>query len=561
MLRFFNLFENISIVCHLIIGRELEKMTYTGSLLKISDDQNEYAKMGASKMSHPLSRKRGMIDLIGITSAVNWFLAGKIKVQVSKSLHKIPRLLEEFKITDIYYNNYRIDVITVFREKTIKVPRIHSELDILPHFYLVVQIGAMLKETKIIGYLNPTDVISSKKDNKFFYPPEDKLKSAEDLKKLIKIPGPLPAVIGKHLECMSLFLRFIDNELSTSYKKMLIQHLLTCETCTKKLVDVIEFDNAAKNAKAYPRTIEKYYNKYLLHKKQGMAADSKVVALPSAPSNAPVLPRKNSVTGMLSKASLNQDAAQDTDNVVPMMSAAQRAAQRFKKNTIDYIFRDRPEFEGSGDDVVVPPRSKKKKIAAMALCALILVGIAGFAITRQSGSSPDPIANADEYTAGAELPFDESQGELDGTTEGLPEDFYNSTSGYYGKGNDYALASEANGEPIIATINKVSWEVPENLADKSNYKKFLQLVGKNIKLNLQNDLLLSNETAKSSLIKVDIKFGHNGDIQSLKIAQTSGSSQIDEIIKKSVRETLSYMKPPQSGFGTKSAEITLVIEL
>ena len=158
-------------------------------------------------------------------------------------------------------------------------------------------------------------------------------------------------------------------------------------------------------------------------------------------------------------------------------------------------------------------------------------------------------------------PFDESQGELDGTTEGLPEDFYNSTSGYYGKGNDYALASEANGEPIIATINKVSWEVPENLADKSNYKKFLQLVGKNIKLNLQNDLLLSNETAKSSLIKVDIKFGHNGDIQSLKIAQTSGSSQIDEIIKKSVRETLSYMKPPQSGFGTKSAEITLVIEL
>lgn len=103
--------------------------------------------------------------------------------------------------------------------------------------------------------------------------------------------------------------------------------------------------------------------------------------------------------------------------------------------------------------------------------------------------------------------------------------------------------------------------MPENLADKTNYKKFLQLVGKNIKLNLQNDLLLSNDTAKNSLIKVDIKFGHNGDIQTLKIAQTSGSTQIDDIIKKSVRETLSYMKPPQSGFGTKTAEITLVIEL
>ena len=130
-----------------------------------------------------------------------------------------------------------------------------------------------------------------------------------------------------------------------------------------------------------------------------------------------------------------------------------------------------------------------------------------------------------------------AQGDLNGGAEGLPEDFYNSTSGYYGKGDDYALASEANGEPIIATINKVSWEVPENLADKTNYKKFLQLVGKNIKLNLQNDLLLSNDTAKNSLIKVDIKFAHNGDIQSLKVAQSSGSTNIDEIIKKSVKET------------------------
>ncbi len=542
-------------------------MTHPGSLLKITEDQNEYAKMVASKMSHPLARKRGMIDIIGITSAVNWFLANKMKVQVSKSLHKVPKLLEEFKITDIYFNNYRIDVITVFREKNVKIPRIHAEFDIMPHFYLVVQIGTMLKETKIVGYLNPADILASKKDNKYFYPSEEKLRSAEDLKRIIKTPGPLPAIIGKHLECMSLFLRFIDGELSTSYKKVLIQHLISCETCTKKLIDVIEFDAAAKSARAYPRTMEKYYNKYLIHKKQTMAEN---MPLPGTMQNMQAsigqMPqRKSSVTGMLNKASLAQ---QNTSNItgsqekVPMMSAAQRAAQSFKKNTIDYIFRDKPDFEGSGDDVVIPIKGKKKKIITMAVSALILVCIVGFAITKHSGTNPDSISSANmEYSEDGEYSYDETQGDLNGGTENLPEDFYNSTSGYYGKDNDYALASEANGEPIIATINKISWEVPENLADKANYKKFLQLVGKNIKLNLQNDLLLSNDTAKNSLIKVDIKFGHNGDIQSMKIAQTSGSTQIDEIIKKSVRETLSYMKPPQSGFGTKSAEITLVIEL
>ena len=63
----------------LLLGENIRKMTYTASLLKITEDQNEYAKMVASKMSHPLERKRGMVDILGITSAVNWLLANKIK--------------------------------------------------------------------------------------------------------------------------------------------------------------------------------------------------------------------------------------------------------------------------------------------------------------------------------------------------------------------------------------------------------------------------------------------------------------------------------------------------
>jgi len=84
----------------LLLGENTKKMSYTPSLLKITEDQNEYARMVSSKMSHPLERKRGMIDILGITSAVNWLLVNKIKVQVARSLHKVPKLLEEFKITD-----------------------------------------------------------------------------------------------------------------------------------------------------------------------------------------------------------------------------------------------------------------------------------------------------------------------------------------------------------------------------------------------------------------------------------------------------------------------------
>ena len=44
---------------------------------------------------------------------------------------------------------YRIDVITLYKEKTIKIPKIHVDMDILPHFYFVVQIGSKIKEAKM----------------------------------------------------------------------------------------------------------------------------------------------------------------------------------------------------------------------------------------------------------------------------------------------------------------------------------------------------------------------------------------------------------------------------
>ncbi len=62
---------------------------------------------------------------------------------------------------------------------------------------------------------------------------------------------------------------------------------------------------------------------------------------------------------MLNKSALANEEIESVKE--PPMSAAKRAAQAFKKNTIDYIFRDKPEFEGSSDDVIVPMRSRKKK--------------------------------------------------------------------------------------------------------------------------------------------------------------------------------------------------------
>ena len=91
--------------------------------------------------------------------------------------------------------------------------------------------------------------------------------------------------------------------------------------------------------------------------------------------------------------------------------------------------------------------------------------------------------------------------------------------------------------------------------------KFLQLIGKNVKLNLQNELLLVNDAPTNKIVKVDINIASNGNVNSVKMAASSGSVPIDSSIRKIVSETLTYMKPPAHGIASKTADITLIIEL
>lgn len=114
-------------------------------------------------------------------------------------------------------------------------------------------------------------------------------------------------------------------------------------------------------------------------------------------------------------------------------------------------------------------------------------------------------------------------------------------------------------EPVNATISKVAWEVPEDLAYNDSFRKYLQIAGKNLKLNLQNDLLLTNEMAYSSKIIVDLVIDRNGGLQSSKITVSSGSAQIDKIVLQSVKETLKYLKFPSSELSGPTANATLII--
>lgn len=114
-------------------------------------------------------------------------------------------------------------------------------------------------------------------------------------------------------------------------------------------------------------------------------------------------------------------------------------------------------------------------------------------------------------------------------------------------------------EPVNATISKVAWEVPEDFAYNDGFRKYLQLAGRNLKLNLQNNLLLATEMAYSNKVIVDLNINKDGSLQASSIATSSGSKQIDKIVLQSVKETLKYLKMPSSELSSNSVSATLII--
>lgn len=122
-----------------------------------------------------------------------------------------------------------------------------------------------------------------------------------------------------------------------------------------------------------------------------------------------------------------------------------------------------------------------------------------------------------------------------------------------------AMTDVFSTEASAVSITKISWEVPEDLAKNDVFKKYLQIAGKNLQLNLQNDLLLASDFAYNDKVKVFLQIEKTNKIKGLKIVESSGSDQIDNIVLQSIKDTLKYINLPVINSKANTFELTLII--
>lgn len=529
-------------------------------IIEINDEQAYNAKLLASSLSTPQTRKRGMIEMLGISCAISYLNARKFRIDTRRSVYKIPLLFEEFKLCDIYYGNWRIDVITLYKEKTVKIPKIHVDMDIMPHFYFIVQIGSKIKEAKMIGFIDSKNIPSCSHDSKFYYPTLDMIFDIRKFATLTKHSTTTKTLLGKHVDCMGLFLKFIDNDLSSVYKRQLIQHLMNCDSCRARFIDAVEFEKLANNIKFYPNLLRKN--------------ESKIPAM--AVSTA--FDRQNNFTTFEEGLNNVIIEEQSPDNVSESFIDIQpnyetngiknnipKTVQMFdlldkndkkqaSKKVIDAIFDEIPKVELPPIKTII--NAKNKRMLMIFVVIFFILG--SFALISMKGTSE--ILEENKEIASFEEPF-----------EDLNEEYSENYNYSTGKAKlipkeenieDFSIKQPAPSQPAYApTITRIAWEAPESITKKDSYKKYLQLTGKNIKLNLQNELLLVNDIPVNKVVKADIRIASNGDIDSIKITTSSGSELIDASVKKVITDTLTYMKPPSHGIISRPVDITLTAEM
>ncbi|MCR4880366.1 MAG: TonB C-terminal domain-containing protein [bacterium] len=110
-------------------------------------------------------------------------------------------------------------------------------------------------------------------------------------------------------------------------------------------------------------------------------------------------------------------------------------------------------------------------------------------------------------------------------------------------------------------ISKVSWEVSETLLSNPDVKTYLTIAGKSIKNALAQDLMAATEPSFKDTVSVNVTYRKDGGVSQVKIISSSGSTQIDELIVKSIKNTLNYIKMPPLNLDKPEYTAKLVVRL
>ncbi len=193
---------------------------------------------------------------------------------------------------------------------------------------------------------------------------------------------------------------------------------------------------------------------------------------------------------------------------------------------------------------------KDKKTIIITSCVLgcLLMGsVFGIALHAKSPKNQDGQESLTDQLQ-ENMPAENAIGGLETISSESAEDpqmIARESSANVHKDMDKVMSNVFDENPSTVAVTKISWEVNQSLAKNEAFAKYLQIAGKNLQINLKNDLINATEFTYNDHIKLQILMGEDNKIRKVDVLNTSGSEQIDQIVLQSIKETLKYINVPQ----------------
>lgn len=194
--------------------------------------------------------------------------------------------------------------------------------------------------------------------------------------------------------------------------------------------------------------------------------------------------------------------------------------------------------------------NKAKRVIILASLLVVIAGAAGASWFINNQKASEPIGDNALETANSDaqlFDFQNKAGKEAPTGPAVSQDINKS------------MANSFSDKPAAITITKIAWQVSEKLASDPSVKEYLQTTGKNIQINLQNDLAYASDVAFNNSIKVSFEIGQDNTMKGIQILESSGSDKIDQAVETSIKNTLKYIKVPKLKDYNSDYFLTIVI--
>lgn len=529
--------------------------------IQIDANDSDFAQKYSIKIEDEFLRKK-LFYTLSITSSVKNFLNNKgFNFNIDDSLFQLPQVLENYEYVDIYSHNLPIQVAYIFdNDMTVAIPKIHFEASIEPKMYLVARLHSNLNSFDLIGTINTNFLNKVNENNKYIYVDATSLNSINNLE----------SDINKFLEDFEIiknceifsdiktnFISFIDKNLTIAESVDLIRHLSKCPQCREKLLYYYKFELMARSY-AYDddnliSDIDKYINnpdylpdindqidnnneeeldenpekepdEYCYNYENEIDNDIKEDFVKTEDNFESNFEQNGFEQNIVDENKEDEQAIDEPvdDNFDEQIDSTNEVetAHIDDNSKLNLLYDENQTLQENIDDIEITNNKSSKKIIVVSVISALLFGsLCYFGVNFYKNKNIQDKSNNSSHIV-ANIPPENAQ-----------------VDSQDAKTHEVLV-------PRPLKLSQISWEAPEIVLKTPVYNKYLIDVGKNLKINLQNQFIEINETVYQTKFQLQILIDTNGTVADVKILQASGNENVDNLIVSTTKQTLNYIKPP-----------------